>query len=225
MSRISLLTSFLLAIAFQTLCSAVELGPALTTWLAAQTKIQTWSADFVQTRSLKSLAQPLSSPGHIWFAAPNRLRWELGSPPQTIALRAGSELLITYPRLKRVEHFPLTGEATGPWRDALDLLQATFPRSESELRGQYNIVSQNVSNQTCEVVLQPKSANARQMIPEFRIVFDTQDSSLRWTQLKFGDGSTLRNDFKQQVVNPKLDETIFQPVIPPDYKSVEPLKK
>src|SRR5262249_25460992 len=165
MSRFIRPTTFWLAIVFATHVSGAELSPALSAWLATQTKIQTWSADFVQTRALKSLAQPLASPGHIWFAAPSQLRWELGSPPQTIALRVGSELLITYPKLKRVEHFPLTGEVTGPWRDALDLLQATFPRSESELRSQYLIVSQTVSNQTCEVVLQPKSVTARQMIP------------------------------------------------------------
>src|SRR5262245_23984784 len=51
---------------------------ALRSWLAAQTNIQTWSADFVQTRTLKALAQPLTASGHVWFAAPNRFRWELG---------------------------------------------------------------------------------------------------------------------------------------------------
>jgi outer membrane lipoprotein-sorting protein len=215
---------FLLALTVASVASAAELDPALIAWLATQTKIETWSADFTQTRTLKSLTQPLTSPGHMWFTTPNRFRWELGSPAQTIVVRLPQELLITYPRLKRVEHFPLTGNATGPWRDALDLLQATFPRSEAELRSQYIILSQSVTNRTCEVVLQPKSVNARQMIPEFRIAFDTQDSSLRWTQLKFGDGSTLRNDFKQQVVNPKLDDALFQPVIPADYKTVEPLR-
>src|SRR5690348_3495714 len=113
---------------------AADLSPEVTSWLAAQTKIQSWSADFVQTRSLKTLAQPLSSPGHLWFSVPDRLRWELGSPTQSIAVRSGSELLIIYPRLKRVEHMPLAGNQTGPWRDALNLIQATFPRSEAELR-------------------------------------------------------------------------------------------
>jgi outer membrane lipoprotein-sorting protein len=217
-------TAFLLAVTFTSLASAAELDPALTAWFATQTKIQTWSADLIQTRTLKSLAQPLISPGHMWFSAPNRFRWELGSPPQTIAVRLPQELLITYPRLKRVEHFPLTGNSPGPWRDALALLQATFPRSEAELLSQYTILSQSVTNRTCEVVLQPKSVNARQMIPEFRIAFDTQESSLRWTQLKFADGSMLRNEFKQQIINPKLDESLFQPVVPPDYKTVEPMK-
>jgi outer membrane lipoprotein carrier protein len=205
--------------------SAAEIGPEVANWLAAQTKIQSWSADFVQTRTLKSLAQPLTATGHVWFAAPNRFRWELGSPPQTIAVRAPAELLVFYPRFKRVERIPLTGEQTGPWRDALALLEAGFPRSQTELQNQYNILSQTCSGTTCELVLEPKSASARRMIPQLRIEFDTKDSSLRSTQLEFADGSTMRNEFKNPSLNPKIDESIFRPEIPSDYKVVEPTKK
>src|SRR5881275_532448 len=74
--------------------SATALDPVLSSWLAAQTNFQTWSADFVQTRALKSLAQPLTATGQVWFAAPNRFRWEIGHPPKTIAVRATDEMLI-----------------------------------------------------------------------------------------------------------------------------------
>jgi outer membrane lipoprotein-sorting protein len=217
--------ALLLTALFSSASSAADLSPAVSSWLAAQPQLRTWSADFVQTRALKSLTQPLTAPGHVWFAAPNRFRWELGSPPQTIAVRARSALMIFYPRLKRVELFPLTGNQSGPWRDALALLEAGFPRSESELQNQYTILSQTVTGQTCEIALEPKSASARRMIPEIRIDFDVQNYSLLGTQLKFADGSTMRNDFKHQVLNPQMDDTLFQPEIPTDYKVVEPLKK
>src|SRR5689334_19884203 len=126
--------------------SAADPPPAVASWLAAQTNIQTWSADFVQTRTLKSLTQPLTASGHVWFAAPNRFRWELGNPAQTIAVRAPTEMLVIYPRLKRVERFPLTGEQTGPWRDALELLETGFPRSEAEMTSRLKILSQTVTN-------------------------------------------------------------------------------
>src|SRR5256885_1894131 len=112
---------------------ASEANPLLISWLAAQTNIQTWSADFVQTRTFKSLKQPLTPTGHVWFAAPNRFHWELGSPAQTIAVRAPAEMLVIYPRLKYVERYPLSGSQTGPWRDALSLLEAGFPRSQAEM--------------------------------------------------------------------------------------------
>src|SRR2546423_1082149 len=204
---------------------AAETGPLLTRWLNAQTNIQTWSADFVQTRTLKSLVQPLTATGHVWFAMPNRFRWELGNPAKTIAVRAPQELLIFYPRLKRVERFPLTSEQTGPWREALALLEAGFPRSRAELEERYNILSQIFTGPLGEVVLQSKSAAARKMMPQIKINFDTQDLSLRGTELQFADGSTMRNDFQNAVLNPKPDEQLFSTQIPKDYKVVEPLSQ
>ncbi len=205
--------------------SAAELNPVVVAWLKAQPNLHTWSADFIQTRALKSLTQPLKATGHVWFSAPNRFRWELGHPPQTIAVRATDELLILYPKLKRVEKFPLTGNQTGPWRDALALLEAGFPRSQAELEAQYNILGQKISGETCEVTLQPKSAAARRMMPQIKIDFDTRDFSLRGTELQFADGSTMRNDFEKAVLNPPLDPQMFNPPIPADFKVVEPLKK
>lgn len=205
--------------------AAGQPSSAVSAWLEAQTNIHSWSADFVQTRTLKTLAQPLSETGRVWFVAPNRFRWELGQPAKTIAVRAPEELLIIYPRLKRVERFPLAGPQTGPWRDALSLLEAGFPRNQAELQAQYNILSQNVAGTDCELTLQPKSAAARRMMPQIRITFDTSDFSLRGTELQFADGSTMKNKFKNASINPPVDLSIFSPETPADYKVVEPLKK
>jgi len=197
----------------------------LHSWLAAQTNIQTWSADVIQTRTLKALAQPLTATGHVWFAAPNRFRWELGNPPQTIAVRSTNEMLVIYPKLKRAEGYPLTGKATGPWRDALALLEAGFPRSEAELQSRFKLVSAVQTNDFVELALQPKSPSARRMMPQIKIAFSTNDFSLRATELQFADGSTMRNEFRNAKLNPALDDTLFGPALGAEYKLVEPLKK
>ena len=196
----------------------------LAAWLGAQTNIHAWAADFIQTRMFKSLTEPLTATGHVWFAEPNRFRWELGHPPQTIAVRAPRELLVIYPRLKRVERYPLGSEQTGQWRDALALLETGFPRTQAELEARYKILSQKVADDAEEVVLEPKSAAARRMMPRIKIAFDTNDFSLRATELEFADGSAMRNDFQSGVLNPKFDEQMFTPPIPGDYEIVEPLK-
>ncbi len=196
----------------------------LAAWLGAQTNIHAWAADFIQTRMFKSLTEPLTATGHVWFAEPNRFRWELGHPPQTIAVRAPSELLVIYPRLKRVERYPLVGGQTGQWRDALALLETGFPRTPTELESRYKILSQRAAGDAQEVVLEPKSAAARRTIPRIKIAFDTNDFSLRATELEFADGSAMRNDFQSGVLNPKFDEQMFTPPIPGDYEIVEPLK-
>src|SRR5258708_6173772 len=74
------------------LAPASETNSPLSAWLAAQPNIHSWSADFIQTRMFKSLTQPLTSSGQVWFEEPNRFRWELGHPPQTIAVRATDEI-------------------------------------------------------------------------------------------------------------------------------------
>lgn len=199
-------------------------NPVLDSWLGAQTNVQSWSADFVQTRTLKSLTQPLTATGHVWFAAPNRFRWELRSPGQTIALREAQSLVVIYPQLKRAERYSLAGADAGGWRDALALLEAGFPRSKTDLERQYTILSEKVQDSLCELALRPKSAAARRMMPQIRITFDTQSLRLSRTDLQFADGSTLSNEFKNDLLNPKVDPALFSADIPADYKVTEPLK-
>jgi len=201
---------------------AAETNSVLTSWLNAQTNIHAWSADFTQTRILKSLTQPLTATGHVWFEAPNRFRWELGHPPQTIAVRGPEEMLVIYPRLKHAERYPLAGDQAGQWRDVMKLLEAGFPRSQAEMEAQYNILAQRTTNDVCELTLQPKSGTARKMMPQIKIGFSTTDFSLRSTELQFADGSIMRNDFKNAELNPKIDDSLFTPKLESDYKISEP---
>jgi len=197
----------------------------VSSWLNAQTNMQTWSADVVQTRNLKSLAKPLSKEGRVWFAAPNRFRWELGTPAETIAVRNAAEMLIIYPRLKRAERFPLDRQNAGAFKDTLALLDAGFPRGRADLDQRFTIASQSLSDEVCTLVLQPKSPSARRMMPEVRIAFGTNDWTLRSTELKFGDGSTMHNAFRNSKLNPLIAENLFNPALDADIRIVEPMKK
>jgi outer membrane lipoprotein-sorting protein len=224
MKRLLITCALCLGFNPDTLLGAAELNPAVVSWLNAQTNIHSWSADFVQTRKFKSLTNPLTEKGHVWFAAPNRFHWELGDPVQTIAVRGSNDLLVIYPRLKRVERFSLSGQQPGPWKEALALLEAGFPRNAEDLQRQYNILEQTVQDSKGRLVLQPKSTAARRMMPQVAIEFDIKSSSLLATELQFADGSSLRNDFSNATLNPSIDLEKFSPLIPSDYQVVEPLK-
>jgi len=203
---------------------AEEADSPLTVWLNGQTNIQTWSADFTQTRLLKTFTQPLTAKGHVWFATPNQFHWEIIDPTPTIAIRNAEGLTVIYPRLKRAEHYTLTGTQAGPWKDMLALLETGFPRSRAEVESRFGIISQSISNGVGQVSLQPKSPAARRLMPEVRIAFATNDLTLRSTEMQFADGSRMRNDFTNQVLNPKLDPDLFTPQLDKDYKIVEPMK-
>jgi outer membrane lipoprotein-sorting protein len=204
---------------------ADETNSVLNAWFAAQKNLHTWSADFIQTRALKTLTQPLVAKGHIAFAMPDEFHWELGQPAQTIALRHGDEMFVIYPRLKRAERYPLGAGTPVEWRDTMSLLQAGFPRDRKEFDAQFKILSLTETNGAWRMSLQPKSTFARRMMPELRIGLTTNDFSLASTELVFVDGSRMRNDFTNAVLNPALDENLFEWTPPPDFKIVEPFKQ
>jgi outer membrane lipoprotein-sorting protein len=216
--------SFALALLFILPGVPTRAADLLDRWIAAQTNVHTWTADIVQTRNFKTLSQPLVSTGKVWIAVPDRFRWELGQPPQTIALRQPAELAIVYPRLKRVEKYSLQAGQTGPWRDALALLDASFPRSRTNLEAQFQILALTQTNGVARLELQPRSAAARKFIARLEISFRTDDFSPVGTALTFSDGSGLCNEFSHSAVNPPLDSQLFEIKMEPDFTVVEPLK-
>ncbi len=194
-------------------------------WLVAQTNLHTWVADCTQTRSLKVLSQPLIASGKVWVSVPDRFRWELGQPAQTVALRQPDQLLIIYPRLKRVEKYPLHSAQPGPWKDALALLDASFPRSRSDLESHFRVLSVAETNSMIEVRLQPRSASARKFMAEIQVTVNTHDFSPRATELRFSDGSSMRNDFTNVVLNAPVAPELFDPKLDPSFSVVEPLRQ
>jgi outer membrane lipoprotein-sorting protein len=208
-----------------TVSHAADPSGLLDCWFTAQTNLQTWSADLTQTRSLKVLSQPLVSTGKVWVAVPNRFRWELGQPAQTIALRQPDQLFLIYPRLKRAEKYSLDGAPPGPWKDALALLEASFPRSRADLESHFRVLSVTQTNSIVQVALQPKSASARKFMTEIQVSFRTNDFSLTATELKFSDGSSMRSDFTNPLLNAPLDEGLFGAKLDPDFTVVEPLRQ
>jgi outer membrane lipoprotein-sorting protein len=189
---------------------------------AAQTNLQSWSADFTQTRSLKVLAEPLVATGKVWVAS-NQFRWELDQPVQTIALRQPGQLVIIYPRLKRAEKYSLAGAPPGPMRDALALMDASLPRGRASMEERFRLLSATETNSILQLALQPKSASARKLISQICIGFRTNNFSIALTEMKFADGSSLRNDFTNVVLNAAIAPERFEARLAPDVTVVEPL--
>ncbi|MGO8927253.1 MAG: LolA family protein [Limisphaerales bacterium] len=206
-------------------CPAADLGGLLDRWLAAQTNFHTWSADAIQTRCFTTLAQPLTSTGRVWVAVPDRFRWEVGQPAQTIALRQPDQLLLIYPRLKRIEKYPLNDKQPGLWKEALALLEASFPRSRAELESRFRVVSVTQTNSVGQIELQPKSAAARKFMAGIRVSVRTSDFSLAATEMSFSDGSSMRNDFSNVQSNASLPDGIFDAKVEEGYTIVEPLRQ
>ena len=166
-----------------------------------------------------------SPPAKYGLPCPTGSAGKSASPPQTIALRQPDTLFIIYPRLKRIEKYRLTGAQPGQWRDVLALLDASFPKSRAVMEAQFRVLSITQTNADWQVVLQPKSALARSLMGEMDICVRTNDFSLSATEMKFADGSRMRNDFTNIILNPVLPEGCFDLNPAPDFTVVEPLRQ
>ena len=224
-ARLGLLGSTLIAI---WLCSP---GPAcgqdpgdrvLAAWLDAHARLETWSADLVQTRHLAALAQPLVSTGRVVYSQPGLFRWELGQPPETVAIRSTNELLLVYPGLKRAERYPIDPNKRGPLRDALTLMEAGFPKDEASLRQRYSISTEQPADGVCRIRLQPRASKAKQWVASVSLTFQTNVFTLAASEIEFADGSRLENRFSRSVSNEPLSPDAFATNLPPGFKLVEP---
>ena len=201
---------------------AADTNAVLDAWLSAQTNFTTWSADFVQTRSLKALSQPLVTTGQVWFAKPNSFHWELGKPAQTVAVRDADLLEVIYPKLKRVERYSLAEGKSGQLGEALGLLDAGFPKSRADFDARFRLLSLQATNEAWLLELQPINPSARRMMPAIRVTVATNNFVLLGNELFFPDGSRMRNDFSNAKLNETFASDIFRPSVGADFKVVEP---
>ena len=134
-------------------------------------------------------------------------------------------MVVIYPKLNRAEKYPLTGAGDEPWRDALALMDAGFPASRAELESRFKFISLLTTGEFLQITLEPRSAMARKFMDQVQLTLRTNDFSMTANQLRFADGSILRNDFTNAVKNPTVEATAFIAEIPKDFTVIEPMKK
>ncbi|HRI15640.1 MAG TPA: outer membrane lipoprotein carrier protein LolA [Verrucomicrobiota bacterium] len=188
----------------------------------AQAQLKSWSAEFVQTRHLQTLTRPLTASGRVWFAAPDQFRWELGSPPQSVAMRSGDELWMLSPPLKRAERYILAAARRGPMKDSLALLDTGFPRDPTDFRKRFELLTFSNTNAVYEFRLRPRDLGTRRVLPELTLVVTTNLLELAASDLTFADGSRLRNDFTNALRNPTVEPAVFAPALDATWKITNP---
>jgi outer membrane lipoprotein carrier protein len=212
MPRIFLLSPLLMAL---TLVGASEKSwqridaEPLKKWLSQQTNMRTLSADFRQTRKLRVLRDPVVKMGRVWFSAPQAFRWEIGMPPEIIALRKNSSIFLIYEKERKARRFDVTtlGEKAG----ARNLGMMDFPMAASyvDFEQRFEVLNLTVTGNRCDLDILPKDQSVRKYLQKIRLSFNTDNGDLLVFEIAFRDGSTLQNEFSNIRVDQKLDASIF----------------
>jgi outer membrane lipoprotein-sorting protein len=195
------------------LVHGAEVGPNLAPikqWIERQNDFRSVSADFVQTRSLRTLKSPLESPGHLWFVAPNTFRWELGKPAKTIVVRKGETMLIVTPAKRRAERQNANDAGGKSGMQSLAMLSFPLAESFADFQRKFEVLSVDVEGNRCRCEILPRDAGARRMMRAMTLEFDTRSAHVISLGFVARDGSSLENRFSNIRVNPQIDRDLFE---------------
>ena len=179
-------------------------------WIARQDEFHNVQADFTQTRALRALRSPVVTPGHLIFATPNSLRWELGDPVKTIVLRKGDSYQIIQPAKKKAER--VSAAAMGPEGGAKGFAMMDFPLATdfADFQKKFEILAVTTAGDRCHLEVLPRDAQARKFLTALKIDFDTKTGHMIAFEMTTRDGSSMRNEFTNVRVNQKLDRHVFE---------------
>lgn len=179
-------------------------------WIAGQSEVRTLTADFTQTRALKTLRDPLANPGKLWFRAPDAFRWELGNPAKSILVRNGENVFLIEPLKKKATRF--TSAGLDPKSNAQGLMMMKFPMAKNleDFKTQFDVIDLQEDDGHYDVSLLPKDMMARKFLKTLNLRFKTSNGELQFFEMITKEGSTLRNDFSNVRLNEKIAPEIFE---------------
>lgn len=188
---------------------ALDLTP-VKKWIAKQDNFRAVTADFVQTRALKALRSPLASPGKLWFIAPDSFRWELGDPVKTIVLRKSDTIYVITPGKRRAERHSAADAGKQNGLQNMAAMNLQFAKTFEEFQRKFDTLSIDSDGTRCHLEIVPRDGQMRRMLSAIKIDFETTSGEMRTFEVATRDGSSLRNEFSNVHVNPKIDRRVFE---------------
>jgi outer membrane lipoprotein carrier protein len=181
-------------------------GP-LETWLKRQATITTLDADFIQERKLPALKNPVTTKGRISFVKPDKVRWQLGDPVETLAVSDGTTLTL-------VDTAAKTARRTGvnsPQAARFSLLSGKAFDTAENFQQAFEIIESRVTSGIHQYTLKPKDRKTRAQIPWIFLDIDPEKNELRAMEIELQDKSRLRTIFQNVKFNSKLNDALFKP--------------
>ena len=180
---------------------------ALDAWLKRQASITTLDAGFTQERKLPALKNPVTTQGHLSFAKPDKIRWQLGEPLETLAVSDGKTLTLIEAATKTARQT----DVDSPQAARFSLLSGRAFQSSEGFHQAFEIIESRVASGIHQYTLKAKDRRLRGQIPWIFLDIDPEKNELRAMELELQDKSRLRTVFSNVRFNLKLDEALFKP--------------
>ena len=179
----------------------------LETWLKRQSSITSLDAAFTQERKLPALKNPTTTEGRLCFVKPDKVRWQLGDPFETLAVSDGTTLTL-------IESSAKTARRTGvnsPQAARFSLLSGKAFESPEKFYQAFEVIESRVTSGIHQYTLKAKDRRIRSQIPWIFLDIDPEKNELRALEMELQDKSRLRTVFLNPRFNVKLDDALFKP--------------
>lgn len=180
-------------------------------WVARAGELKSVAADFRQERYLRALTKPLITPGKLWYRADGAMRWQIGEPPKTIALRlrAGAHVTVLEPAAKIRRSF--SAEQAGMSGGAIALLDAGFPESYEAFEKRFRVEAVDRDEAGAwRVTAQPRDPALTVAVQRMVFRVDAETSHLRGIEIWLRDGSRIENHFTALTENAPVPDSLFK---------------
>jgi outer membrane lipoprotein carrier protein len=194
-------------VSFALTASAFADNAVLDGWLERQATVSSLDAGFTQQRKLPSLKEPVTTPGRISFVKPDKFRWQLGEPMQTLAVSDGSTLTLIEESEKSARQIP----KDAPQAARFSLLSGKAFESKEAFHNSFEIIESRVTAGIHQFTLKPKDRRMRSNVPWVFIDIDPVKKELRAMELEMQDKSRVRTVFQNPRLNTKLPDSLFRP--------------
>ncbi len=180
---------------------------ALDAWLKRQPSVRTLDSNFIQERKLPALKEPVTTRGRLSFSKPDKFRWQLGDPVETLAVSDGTTLTLVQTAEKSARQIP----TDSPQAARFSLLSGKAFESPEAFQQAFEIIESRVTSGIHQYTLRSKDRRVRAQIPWIFIDIDPSKNELRAMELQLQDKSRIRTVFQQPRINEPLASTLFTP--------------
>ncbi len=197
---------FLLILPFLLATAHADRAP-LETWLKRQASITSLDAPFTQERKLPALKEPVTTIGRLCFLKPDKVRWQLGEPFETLAVSNGTTLTLVDASAKTARRTSVNS----PQAARFSMLSGKAFESLEMFDRTFEIIDSGVTSGIYQYTLKPKDRRIRSQIPWIFLDIDSEKNELRALEMELQDKSRLRTIFNHPRINVKLEEAFFTP--------------
>lgn len=166
--------------------------------------INTLQCDFTQTKTLSIMDEQMVSKGRMFFARPNKLRWQYTSPYDYTFIITDDKVLIGKGKTKN--SIDLKGSQA--FQEIARMIAGSVTGRCLTEKNDFDVQIQT-TNVTYMALLKPKKSQMRKMFKQIRLTFSKKERIVTQVEMTDANGDQTVIKMQNVIKNEKVDNKVF----------------